>query len=223
MLFCCPTYPRELSCCPSCSTGEAYTHPAGVPSQFLFSRADCQGSELPNKGLTLLKPQMWWLDCSISWLLDESNPLTSWAERGLLLSAGFPEELLLLHSHTVQWQISISFTQILSEHYQVRFWLLHWIRSWTGPWLNCRLILLFPTQGTCSPLRQCCSLCGPPKSLYQLLSQSICEHHLVSFLWARAGNLTKSSCNCFLLCSELCMLVLSNLGLKHRKVLIKGK
>lgn len=91
-----------------------------------------------------------------------------------------------------------SFTQIWSEHYKVRFWFMHWIRGWRGSWLNCCLILLFPTQSMCSPLKPCCSFCGPPKILYQLLSWSICKPDLVSFIWARTGNLTKPNCTCFL-------------------------
>lgn len=170
MLFCCPTQAGKklcvVSCCSSCPTMEAYTQ-LGFPP--IFSSAGLTARVRSTKW----RPHTawatnWWLDCSISWLPGESSPGASWAEWGLLLSTRFPDELLLLHSHIVQWQISIwieFFTQTWSGHSKVRFWLVHWIRGWTGSWLNCCFILVFPTQGMCSPLKQCCSFWPTKKSV----------------------------------------------------------
>lgn len=215
-----------LSCCPSCSPVEAYTHPAGVPSQFLISRAGCQGSENQIKASHCMSHK-----CDGSTAADPDCRV-----RAIHDHLGLREVCSCLQDFQRNYYCSTatqcgdrfqyeesSFTQMWSEHYKARFWLVHAIRGWAGSWLNCCLILLFPTQGTCCPLRQCCSLYGPPRSLHQLLSQSICQPDWVSFLWYRMGNLTKPSCNCLLLCLGMCTMVLSNLGLKHRKVLLKGK
>lgn len=96
----CLCFPAAFPC--------AILYPPSWGSQPIFHQQGwLPGVRVTKKGLTLHEPQMWWFDCSTSWLLGESNPGASRAERDLLLPTRFPEEPLLLHSHTVQWQISI--------------------------------------------------------------------------------------------------------------------
>lgn len=178
ILFCSTTCSRKKAVCAFLLPFpvEAYIHPAGVPNQFFISRADCQGSELPKKashcmshkcdGLTAAHPDCWARAIQEHLGLSGICSCLQDFQRNHYCSTATQCSDRFLYEES-------SFTQMWSEHCRVRFWLVLWIRGWPGSWLHCCLILLFSTQGMCSPLKQCCSPHGPPKSLHLLLSQSM--------------------------------------------------